>query len=88
VQLSPAARSGQIRGLVRSFDGKGLKAKIQLEPLGTSLSTDAAGNFSVDVPAGRYDVVINAPGHGRQTRQVEVGEDGVVIVNADLRRAQ
>jgi hypothetical protein len=88
VQLSPAARSGQIRGLVRSFDGKGLKARIQLEPLGTSLSTDASGGFSVDVPPGRYAVVIDAPGHGRQTRRVEVGEDGVVIVNADLRRAQ
>ena len=86
VQLSPAARSGQIRGLVRSFDGKGLKSRIRVEPLGTQLSTDAAGSFSVDVPPGHYDVVIEAPGHGRQTRGVDVGEDGVVIVNADLRR--
>jgi carboxypeptidase family protein len=87
VRLSPAARSGQIRGLVRSFDGRALKARIRVEPLGTLLSTDAAGSFSVDVPSGHYDVVIEAPGHGRQTRAVEVGEDGVVIVNADLRRA-
>ena len=88
VQLAPAVRSGQIRGLVRSFDGKGLKAEIRVEPLGTRLSTDATGSFSVDVPAGHYDVVIEAPGHGRQTRGVDVGEDGVVIVNADLRRGR
>lgn len=88
VQLTPAARSGQIRGLVRSFDGKGLKAEIRVEPLGAQLSTDAGGSFSVDVPAGRYDVIIEAPGHGRQTRSVDVGEDGVIIVNADLRRGR
>jgi len=88
VQLSPAVRSGQIRGLVRSFDGKGLKAKIRVEPLGASMTTDAQGGFSVEVPAGHYDVVIEAPHHGRQTRGVDVGADGVVIVNADLRRAR
>ena len=87
VQLDPAAPSGQIRGLIRSFEGKGLAAHIRVEPLGTELATDAAGTFSVDVPPGRYDVVIEASGHGRQTRRIEVADDGVVIINADLRRA-
>jgi hypothetical protein len=88
VQLDPAAPSGQIRGLIRSFEGKGLAAHIRVEPLGTELATDAAGTFSVDVPPGRYDVVIEASGHGRQTRRIEVADDGVVIINADLRRAR
>ncbi len=87
VRLAPADKTGQIRGLIRSFDGKGLSASVRIEPLGVALQTDAGGVFSVDVPPGRYAVVVVAPGHGAQTRSVEVGPDGVVILNADLRRA-
>jgi hypothetical protein len=86
VRLAPAAPTGQIRGLVRSFDGKGLAARVRVEPLGLKLQSDARGSFQVEVPPGKYKVVLEAPGHGPQTRDVDVGEDGVVILNADLRR--
>jgi hypothetical protein len=87
VRLAAAQPSGQIRGLIRSFDGQGLKARIVIAPLGRALSTETDGTFLVEVPPGRYDVSVEAPSHGRQVRSVEVQDDGVVILNADLRRA-
>jgi len=86
VQLAPAPPTGQVRGLVRSFSGAGLKAKIRIEPLGKEIQTDAAGIFQLDVPPGAYEVVVEAAGHEAQRRRVEVPEDGVVILNADLLR--
>lgn len=86
VQLAPAPPTGQVRGLVRSFSGAGLKARVRIEPLGKEIQTDAAGTFQLDVPPGTYEVVVEAPGHEVQRRRVEVPEDGVVILNADLLR--
>jgi hypothetical protein len=84
VQLEAAPPSGQLRGLVRSFGGQGLRARIRIEPTHMELSTDEVGAFLVDVAPGRYDVTVDAPGHTSQRRQVDVRPDGVVILNADL----
>lgn len=88
VKLSPAPPTGQVRGLVRSFSGVGLRAKVRVEPLGKEIQADAAGTFQLDVPPGSYDVVVEAPGHRAQRRRVQVPEDGVVILNADLVRGR
>jgi hypothetical protein len=88
VKLSPAPPTGQVRGLIRSFSGAGLRARVRIEPLGKEIQTDAAGTFQLDVPPGTYEVVVEAPGHAAQRRQVRVPEDGVVILNADLLRGQ
>jgi hypothetical protein len=87
VWLASAQPSGQIRGLIRSFDGQGLRARIIIVPLGRALSTAPDGTFLVEVPPGHYEVSVEAPAHGRQVRSIEVQDDGVVILNADLRRA-
>jgi hypothetical protein len=86
VKLAPAPPTGQVRGLVRSFSGVGLRARIRIEPLGKEIQTDPGGNFQLDVPPGTYEVVVEASGHTAQRRHVQVPEDGVVILNADLLR--
>ncbi len=86
VKLAPALPTGQVRGLVRSFSGAGLRARVRIEPLGKETQTDAGGTFQLDVPPGTYEVVVEAAGHAAQRRQVRVQEDGVVILNADLLR--
>jgi len=88
VRLDAAPQTGQVEGLVRSFGGKGLHARIRIEPLGTELTTDDSGRFLADVPPGQYQVVIEATGHERQRRHVVVTPDGVVVLNADLVRAR
>jgi hypothetical protein len=76
----------QVRGIVRSFAGQALVAKVRLEPVGVETTTDATGAFQVDVAPGSYDVTIEAPGYETQRRQVRVDAQGVVILNADLVR--
>jgi len=49
--------------------------------------TDAEGFFQIDVPPGEYEVVIEAPGYVAQRRKAQVERQGVVIVNADLRKS-
>jgi hypothetical protein len=84
--MKRAIRPGQLRGLVRSFNGKPLAATIRVEPLGSETTTDADGMFQIDLPPGAYEVVVAAPGHAGQRRPVQVDENGVTILNADLRR--
>lgn len=87
VQLEAAPPGGQLQGLVRALGGRPLRARIRIEPLGLELSTDEAGAFLADVPPGKYLVIVEAPGHESQRRNVQVGPDGVVVLNADLSRA-
>ncbi|HJL14057.1 MAG TPA: carboxypeptidase regulatory-like domain-containing protein [Sandaracinaceae bacterium LLY-WYZ-13_1] len=84
--LSPSGPSGAIRGLVRNFAGRPLRAEITVEPGGHRITTDEDGFFELAVPPGRYRVDVAAEGHTPQHRTVRVSENGVTILNADLRR--
>ena len=79
--------SGQIRGLIRSFKGAGLDAEVKIEPGDLTLRTKD-GQFEADVAPGQYDVTITAPGYETQRRHVEVEQNGVTLLNADLRGAR
>jgi hypothetical protein len=84
VSVEPTLPPGQVRGLVRTFAGKGLAANVRVEPLGVEAQSDADGFFQIDVPPGEYEVVIESPGYAPQRRKATVVKQGVVIVNADL----
>jgi len=86
VTEAPETPVAQLRGLIRSFAGKPLSATITISPLGKKLTTDANGQFEIDVPPGAYMVVIRSYGYQTQRRQVTVDVNGVSIVNADLRK--
>jgi hypothetical protein len=87
VKAEPALPAGQVRGLVRAYNGKPLAASVRVEPAGVSTKTDSEGFFQLDVPPGEYEVVIEAPGYAPQRRKAKVEKQGVVIVNADLSKA-
>jgi hypothetical protein len=82
--LREALPSGQIRGLVRSFAGKPVRATVRVVPGGKEVATDPTGEFRLDVPPGDYEVVVSASGFVSQRRMVKVNEKGVVVLNADL----
>lgn len=84
VQLAPAMPQGQVRGLIRSFNGKGLQASIRVEPIGLETKADAQGAFTLDVPPGDYEVVIRADRFKEQRRKVHVDLNGVTILNAEM----
>ena len=86
VQQPASKPAGQLRGLIRSWKGDGLRATIRVEPLGVQAQTDEEGAFAVDVPPGAYQVHIVTKGFRTQTRDVRIEENGVTVINADLRR--
>jgi len=83
-KLKSLPAPSQVRGIVRSFGGKALVAKVRVDPLGVETTTDDAGAFQVDVAPGSYEITIEAEGYESQRRQVKVDAQGVVILNADL----
>lgn len=88
VEMLPAENSGQIRGLVRGFDGRALAAHVQIEPGARNEHAGADGVFSVDVPPGRYRVKVYLDGYQSQERVVDVGKNGVMVLNVDLQRGR
>jgi len=78
----------QLRGVVRSLDGKAVAVRVRVEPVGTEASVDDQGSFQLDLPPGGYDVVIEADNYVTQRRRVQVEPKGVVVLNVDLARKQ
>ena len=83
VRLVAVPRS-QVRGTVRSLDGKALSASVRVEPVGKAATVDASGAFTLDLPPGGYAVVVEATGYNSQRRHVQVEPQGVVILNVEL----
>ncbi len=86
VQLERLLPPGQLRGQVRSFRGDGLKARLTVSPGEHGIETDVEGGFELDLPPGDYQVTIRVPGFKPQERQIHIDENGVTILNVDLRR--
>jgi hypothetical protein len=86
VTLVRAVRQGQLRGQVLSFNGKPLVATITIKgKTEASATTDAQGQFALDLPEGAFSVEIQSPGHVTQKRNVMIKLDGVTVLNVDLR---
>jgi Carboxypeptidase regulatory-like domain len=84
--LQDKTPAGQMRGLIRSFGGAPVRAEIEVEPLGTTFQTQTDGTFKVDVPPGKYKIKVRANGYESQYRSLKVEDDGVTVLNVDLRR--
>jgi len=82
--VQPAADQGWLRGVVRGFDGEPIQAAITVGE--QTIETGEDGTFELGLDAGEYEVAIEAEGYFSQRRHVVVEDDGVVVVNADLRR--
>ncbi len=82
--LVAVVTGSQLRGLIRSFGGKGLQAQITIEPGNITVDTDDAGFFQVDIEPGNYTVKIKAPRYRTQTKKVQIEENSVRILNVDL----
>ena len=95
VTLEKRPPRGQLRGLVRSLKGAAVSAEVRVEPDGPPQGAPpageiaplrtAGGRFELDIPPGHYRVTISAHGYATQKRQVEVEENGVTLLNVDLR---
>lgn len=78
---------GQLRGLVRSYSGRGIAATIRVFPGDKVVSCSEQGEFELDLPPGTYSVMIEAAGYAAQKRPVRIRKDGVTVLNADLHQS-
>jgi len=84
VKLQRKVRQGQLRGQVLSFAGKPvLGATITVGD--KSVTSDAEGDYSIDLPEGAFEVTIEAAGFATQKRKVNIKLDAVTVLNADMR---
>jgi hypothetical protein len=84
--LAQALPPGQLRGVVRAFTGQPLAADLTVTPTGAHTSSNARGQFEIDLPPGDYEVTVEADGYRRQRTRIRIERDGVTILNVDLRR--
>lgn len=77
---------GEVRGLVQSFSGTPLPARIRITPGDTEVVADTDGRFEIELSPGRYRVEITAAGHAPQHRKIRIERNGVTILNVDLRK--
>ena len=86
VALDKKLPPGQLLGTVRNYNGKPLKASLTIEPTGSKAHSDDNGEFALDLPPGDYQVTIEADGVKPQTRKVVIEQNGVTILNVDMRK--
>ena len=84
--VEPEAAQAQIRGTVRSFSGQALSATVSVAPGGLEVAADEHGEFRIDVAPGSYTVQLRARGYRSQTRKVVVDDNGVTVLNVELRK--
>lgn len=75
-----SAQNGTVKGIVKDIDGNPLAgASVIVEGKNIGTNTDAAGNYSLALPAGQYTIVASFIGQSMQRILVTVSE-GVTIV--------
>jgi hypothetical protein len=77
---------GQLRGIVRSFRGSTIDADVNVDGDANALRADQ-GRFELDVAPGVHEVRISARGYTTQVRRVRVEDNGVTLLNIDLKKA-
>jgi iron complex outermembrane receptor protein len=72
-----------LRGVVRAVDGAPVNG-ASVEAAGQRAMTDAEGRFAIDVPAGRYTVVVTRNGYQAVAQQAAADTDIVITLRPGL----
>ncbi|HET6346139.1 MAG TPA: carboxypeptidase regulatory-like domain-containing protein [Myxococcota bacterium] len=88
IGLRPVSHAliGTFKGSIKSAQtGRPVAtAEVFIPALGQHIPATAGGTFEVSVKAGRYQVLVSAPGHLTQTKELTLRDGEVVILNIDL----
>jgi hypothetical protein len=88
IALEPVLPPGQLRAVVRAAStGRPLAgATVTVEPGGASAVADGDGTISIDLPPGSYKATATLAGYKKQTLDLVIEKDGVVVKNFELRK--
>ena len=94
----PPLPGGQLRGYIRSLRGRTVDAEIEVREVGHEAGNPETpspqalhaqdGRFELDVAPGSYEVRVSASGYESQRRRIQVEQNGVTLLNVDLRGAR
>ncbi len=73
-----------IRGLVRTASGKAVKATVRINELNLKVAVKPDGRFVVQVPGGKYTLIIEAAGFVSQAKPLDVADGDQAIFHCDL----
>lgn len=85
VKLSNKRPNAVLRGKVSAKTGVLISATVTVKQKKLSVNVSADGTFSIELPGGRYDIVVEAPGFRTQTRTIDVGYGDQTIYHFELR---
>jgi hypothetical protein len=76
---------GELRGALKSSrTGLPVRGQVFVPALELRVATDKDGAFSANLKPGRYQVIVTAPEHESQTKDILVKPGDVIILNADM----
>lgn len=85
LQPTGAEASGELKGSLKDGrTGKPVRGELLLPSLSKKFRAEADGTFQATVKAGRYQVLLSAPGYATQKKEIEIRAGDVVILNVDL----
>jgi hypothetical protein len=87
VTLSNKRPNAVLRGKISIKDGALVSATVKVKQKNLTVNVGADGRFSIELPGGRYDIVVEAPGFRTQTRTIDVGYGDQTIYHFELRPA-
>lgn len=88
IVLACSLPEGHLRGSIRAFDGSPVPATVSIQSPAREVVANAEGLFELALPIGSHQVVIAADGFQTQIRTITVLEDGVTVLNIDLRKGR
>ena len=78
--------AGRVTDAVTLEPVPGAEIRVVGQPAAPSVSSEDDGTFELDLPPGDYEVTVTVKGFKEQTRQIHIDEEGVTIMNVDLRK--
>ena len=85
LKADPKMRPVTVRGLLRDrIWGTAVRGTAQVTALNRQAYSDAQGHFEMHLPAGRHELIIDAPGYTTQRKQLASEPGETIVINADL----
>jgi iron complex outermembrane receptor protein len=87
--FTAVAQNGTIKGIVKDDKGQAIAdASVTIAGKNNGVITDQNGNYSINIPTGKYNVIASYVGTSPQQQKVEVKANETIEINFSLKLGQ